>query len=76
MADIYEDMYELEPPQLQHRRMDVAHRAKQFAPFAALKEHGIKIEETAEAVEQRIAEEEHRGFLYEDLFVYKEDELS
>lgn len=71
--DRYSDMYDMDEPILKRRRMSVAHRAKQFAPFAALKEHGEAIEETADAADSKVQEEEHSGFLYEDMLVYKED---
>lgn len=47
LASAYADMVFMPRPVSNRRKMDVGHRAKQFAPFAALR--GFEEKETAES---------------------------
>ena len=54
LAKAYQKYLYIPRPVSKRYPMDVQHRAKQFAPFAALTGHGAAVEETARIAQEKM----------------------
>ena len=70
IANAYADMIYMQRPISRRIRMDIGHRAKQFAPFAALTGYDEVIRETARLTDKKIELEEGQKEILNNKLLY------